>query len=218
MKKLAISAKLFISAFIFAGLTLTACGSGDSKDKNDSTKAAATPKTEKVSDPGFASSANFRYIDDSTLMNNYEFAKVTMEQCQKIAHDLETYQNSIGRQIQNREAEIAKKAQSNGYLTEASYKADLQEYQRFRQNLEAQFAKRAQADNEKIARLSKDLKDAIDNFIVRYNKEKKYDAIFHRWVDGANGPTQIDFYFNPQLDITDEVVRLLNEEYKASKK
>lgn len=209
MKKLAISAKLFIAAFLFAGLTMTSCGSGDSKDKNDSNKTAAKPQTEKVSDPGFASSANFRYIDDTTLMNNYEFAKVTMEQCQKIAHDLEAYQNSIGRQLQNREAEIAKKAQSNGYLTEASYNADVQEYQRLGQNLQAQLAKRAQADNEKIDKLTKDVNDAIDNFIARYNKEKKYDAIFHR---------QVGFYFNPQLDITDEVVKLLNEEYNASKK
>lgn len=209
MKKLAISAKLFIAAFIFAGLTLTACGSGDSKDKNDSNKTAATPKTEKVSDPGFASSANFRYIDDSTLINDYEFAKFTMEQCQKIDHDRETYHNSLARQVQNREAEIVKKAQSNGYLTEASYKADLQELERFRQSLDAQFAKRYQSDEENKAKLTKDLNDAIDNFIARYNKEKKYDAIFHR---------QVGFYFNPQLDITDEVVRLLNEEYKASKK
>ena len=49
--------------------------------------------------------------------------------------------------------------------------------------------------------------DYIDNSLIEYNKTKKYDAI----LDRAAG-----LYFNPALDITDEVVKALNEAYNKA--
>lgn len=206
MKKLAFSVKIFATATLVA--VMAACGSGDGKDAKDSAaNANATPATEKIKDQGFASSANFRFVDDTLLMKNYEFAKVTYEQCQKIALDLQTYQNGLAKQLQNKQAAIQQKMQSNGNLSDASYNADVAELQKLDQSLQAQYAKRAQADNDKINKLTQAVSDAIDNYIARYNKEKKYDAILSR----AAG-----LYFNPQLDVTNEIVAGLNAEYKAA--
>ena len=47
--------------------------------------------------------------------------------------------------------------------------------------------------------------ESIHNFLVDYNAEHRYDAILLR----AAG-----IYFNPALDITDEVIKGLNARYK----
>ena len=48
------------------------------------------------------------------------------------------------------------------------------------------------------------LTDSIESFIKEYNAKKHYDAILYK----AAG-----VYFNPDLDITDEVIKGLNARY-----
>ncbi len=225
MKKLA-----YTAGIILASTSLTffsACGSGDGKDSKDST-AVVKPATEKVKDEGFKSSINIRYVDDTLLMQKYEYAKVTLEQCQKIAYELQNYQNSLGQkleqkkqgyeqQLNQRAAAIDQKQKSNGYLTEASLNADVQELQKLQsswaqelqkldQASQNQYISRAKVDKKKINDLTQSVTDAIENYITRYNKEKKYDAILFKTAG---------LYFNPALDITDEIAEGLNAEYKA---
>ena len=76
------------------------------------------------------------------------------------------------------------------------------------QSSQVQYAKRAEADNARVNEIQKKVKEAIDEFVVEYNKDKKYDAI----LDKSSG-----IYFNPALDITGEIVKGLNEAYKAKK-
>jgi len=201
MKKTVLSAKILIAAF---GLSaLCACGNGaDGKDAKDSTAVAS--KSVKEKDAGFESKINIRYVDRDSLMSNYIFAVRTIEQCQKIDAELAQYQNSLERQLQGKASAVQQKLQSNGYLSEASYNADMQELQKLEQSLHAQYAKRATADGKKVEELTTAVNDSIDNFIIRYNKQHKYDAIIYR----AAG-----LYFNPKLDITAEVVDGLNAAY-----
>ena len=51
------------------------------------------------------------------------------------------------------------------------------------------------------------LTDSIESFIKEFNKTKGYDAILYK----AAG-----VYFNPALDITDEVIKGLNARYVKS--
>ena len=60
--------------------------------------------------------------------------------------------------------------------------------------------------NQQMAAKQKALMDSINNFIIDFNKERKYDAILFR---------DAGLYFNPALDITAEVVDGLNARYKA---
>jgi outer membrane protein len=98
--------------------------------------------------------------------------------------------------------------QSNGYLSEASYKADVEEINKLDQASSAQYQRRAAADEQRVYDLNKALADAIDQYIIEYNKEHHYDAILHK---------EVGLYFNPALDITGELVKGLNEAYKAKK-
>ncbi len=206
MKKLATTVRTLFTVSIIT-IAATACGSGNDKDAKDSTATKVMPKTEKVNDKGFAATTNIRFVDDTLLMQKYEFAKITLEECQKIALDLQNYQNSLGRQLQQKQEAIQKKLQSNGYLSEASYKADVDELAKFDQSCSAQYAKRAQADNKKIEDKTMALKNAIDNFIARYNQTHKFDAILYK---------SAALYYNPQLDITEDIAAGLNAEYKAA--
>lgn len=198
MKTLAITASLII-----ASMAMWSCGSSDeakdTKSTNDSTAAV------RPSDDGFTAQTNIRYVEQDSLMSAYVFAKETAEKCTQIAAELQNYQNSLGRQLQQKQNAIQQKLQSNGYLNEADYKKDVDELQRLDQSLQAQYAKRAEADNKKVAELTKAVTDSVEHFIIRYNKEKKYDAILYR--DAA-------LYFNPQLDITDDIIKGLNAAYK----
>lgn len=198
MKTLAITASLII-----ASMAMWSCGSSDeakdTKSTNDSTAAV------RPSDDGFTAQTNIRYVEQDSLMSAYVFAKETAEKCTQIAAELQNYQNSLGRQLQQKQNAIQQKLQSNGYLNEADYKKDVEELQRLDQSLQAQYAKRAEADNKKVAELTKAVTDSVEHFIIRYNKEKKYDAILYR--DAA-------LYFNPQLDITDDIIKGLNAAYK----
>jgi outer membrane protein len=57
------------------------------------------------------------------------------------------------------------------------------------------------------------LKKNIDDFLVKYNKEKKYSYIFS-YSSGLN----VLFYKDSATNITDEIVAGLNEEYNKTKK
>ena len=140
MKKLAITASLLMAA-----VALGACDSTDNKD-NKKEGEAATAGSARPSDEGFASQSNIRYVEQDSLMSAYTFAKETAEKCTQIAAELQNYQNSLARQLQQKQAAIQQKVQSNGYLSEASYNADMQELQKLDQTLQAQYAKRAEAD------------------------------------------------------------------------
>lgn len=209
MKTLAKSVKILLATGIFMLSAISCSGNENDKAKEDSLAAAKKhPATEKIADKGFAPSSNIRYVDDTLLMQKYDFARITLEECQKIALELQNYQNSLARQLSERQAAIQQKIQTNSYLSEASYKADMTELQKFDQSCQAQYAKRAQSDNDKIEKKTLALRNAIDNFIARYNQTHTYDAILYK---------SAGLYFNPQLDITEEIATLMNNEYKAAK-
>ena len=114
------------------------------------------------------------------------------------------HQNSL----QSFAANVEKKRQNNGYLTEASFNADMQQYNDM-QNKAQKAVANLQSNFETAAiTAQKTVNDSIEAFIRDYNKEKGYDAIF---MKGAT------LYFNPVLDITQEVIEGLNARYNKVK-
>ena len=100
-------------------------------------------------------------------------------------------------------------------LSKYNYAKDLnekminkQENARASINEKARQLKKEQDDFQQQKMLMQ-MNDSINLFIKEYNKEKKYEAIFN------NAST---LYINPQYDITNEVVELLNKRYTSAKK
>ena len=87
-----------------------------------------------------------------------------------------------------------------------------QEYQRLEKKAAdlQEYAQRLENENMlEQQKMLMQMNDSINFFIKEYNKEKKYEAIFN------NAST---LYINPQYDITNEVVGLLNKRYTSAKK
>ena len=201
MKTFKIAAVALLAAQTTASVS---CSSGDKSNAADSTKNVTGTKQGEA----YETNINIRYVDMDSLMKHYDLAVEKQAELEALALELQQYQNELGRGLQTRQAAIQQKLQSNGYLSEASYKADVEEYQRAEQNAGAQYARREQAAQARINDINKTVNDAIQSYIIEYNKDKKYDAILHK---------EVGLYFNPALDITGELVAGLNKAYKEKK-
>ena len=178
MKKLVFA----LLALATAAISVTSCSNKEEK-KQDA--AAAPAKTVKAEGEKFAPTTNIRYYNMDTVMANYLLVKTYNETNLRATRELENAYSSRQGELQRMASSIQQKAQNNGYLSEASYKADV----------------------EDLNRKQQEFIDSIDNFLIDYNRDKHYDAIL------IYSPGQ---YFNPALDITNEVVEGLNARYKKT--
>ncbi|WP_297073207.1 OmpH family outer membrane protein [uncultured Duncaniella sp.] len=198
MNKLAISAStLLLSLF---ALTATSCGGSTSSDS-----AAGAPAQAATADGATTSSSlNIRYIDSDSLMTHYNLAKDFQEASMRAVSKIESARQAKANEIQKFAAAIEQKGRSNGYLTEASYNADMQKLQKMQQDAESYLANLSRNTENELGQQQLQLNDSIENYIKIYNASKGYDAILFK----AAG-----IYFNPSLDITRDIIDGLNARY-----
>ena len=203
MKKTAFAA----IALAFLTLTATSCG-GDKnqtpeaqKEANETTQTTATPV-----DPGdkFTAKTNIRYIDMDTLLTKYNLAKDVEDFVRQTTSNLEQQQRYRASEIQKFASQIEDKQRSGGYLTEESFNADMQKYQKMQYDAQNALAALQSKADEELYVQNRQLMDSIQTFLVDYNKKYHYDAILMK---------SAGLYFNPSLDITQEVVEGLNARY-----
>lgn len=201
MKKTAFAAKSLI-ALIAAGMM--SCAQGDNK-ANVADSAAQTTTVETA-----ATALNIRYVDIDSVMATYTLSKELDEQGRKLMLDYQRMENQKTNEIQNLAAQIEQKQKNNGYLSQESFDADVNNVNR-KQSEAANILRAHQEKIQKqIAEFNRQLSDSIQNFVKEYNSTRNYDAILYR----ASG-----LYFNPSLDITGEIIEGLNARYtpKADK-
>lgn len=199
MKKLA-----FAASAAAVALTLASC-SGTEESKEQGT--AETPKAAKVEGEKFAPTTNIRYYNMDSVMANYDLVKTYNETNLRATRELENAMQSRQGELQRLAANIQQKMQSNGYLSEASYNADVAELNRKQQSAESYLGNLQARAQQEAMRQQQEFLDSINNFLVYYNRDKHYDAIL------LYSPGQ---YFNPALDITADVISGLNARYKKS--
>ena len=130
------------------------------------------------------------YINVDSLLSKYNYAKDLNEKMINKQENARASINEKARQLKKEQDDFQRKYQKA---------ADLQEY-----------AQRLENENMlEQQKMLMQMNDSINLFIKEYNKEKKYEAIFN------NAST---LYINPQYDITNEVVELLNKRYTSAKK
>ncbi len=198
MKKLAIAAR---SLMLVIAVTAASCSNADNKDA-----AAVT-----TGQPAAAATAsiNIRYVDIDTVMSYYNLSKELNEQGRKLMLDYQRIENQKRNEIQNLGASIEQKRNANGYLSQESFDADVNSFNR-KQNEAANILGAHQEKIQKqLADFDRQLNDSVNNFIKEFNAKRGYDAILYR----ASG-----LYFNPALDITQEVIEGLNARYTAPRK
>lgn len=204
MKKSVFSVLALSTVFI---LSAASCGGGDKNTSTDDSSTVLTPDTSKVEHEGFAAKTNIRYVDIDSILSGYTYARQEMEKLDKKSFELQQYQNTLAAQVQKKANDIQTKVNNNGYLSQQSYEADMQEYQNMVQSADNNYAKRAQALNVELAQAQETVLKAIENYIIKYNQDKKYDAILLR---------NAGIYFNPALDITKEIIEGLNAQTQTA--
>lgn len=198
------------SAFAVSALILAMSAMSCSDNStNDSAKDADKAKNEtaKATSDKFEPTTNIRYYNMDSVMNNYEMVKTFNEVNLRTMTELQNAEQSRGNEIQRMANSIQQKAQSNGYLSEASYNADvtaLNQKQQQAQNYLGSLQAKAQ---QEAMRQQQVFLDSLNNFLADYNRTHHYDAIL------IYSPGEI---FNPALDITDEVLAGLNARYKKA--
>lgn len=151
------------------------------------------------------------YINTDTLMDKYQYAK----DIEKQLKDFQTAkENSYKQQMTQFQKDYQAYVQGGGEgmtLTQQQAKEkELQERSVRLQNLEVEYAQQIQ---ERTLNESKKMTDAIYNFIREYNlQNQQYDIIFARSY--TSSPI---LYGNEGMDITEEILNGLNEEYERVK-
>lgn len=168
---------------------------------NNAGDTTATPGAQKADSN--TTTCNIRYINVDSVLSAYTLAQELIAEQQKEVANVERAARQKESELQRMESQIANKVQSNGYLTEESYKADVMGLQQ-RQQEAGQWLNTHQ---ERLAKLMTEqqirLNDSLQNFLRDYNAVYKYDAI----LDKKSG------FFKEELDITAEVIQGLNERY-----
>ena len=219
MKRLTMSAfaVLTIAALPFIS---TSCGdsnkvagdeeSKDSLSNKDAEKGVsdiplveAPGDTTKLDVKAFEVSVNIRYVDMNKIMEKYNYTASQMKRLESKAKEFEQLQTTKGQQLQQMQNDIIQKQQNNLYPSQDSYDADLQNFQTAYEAAQNEMAEKAQALDKERAQILEMALKAIENYIIKYNESKKYDAILYK---------DSGIYFNPSLDITDEIINGLNSQ------
>lgn len=195
MKKLALSAKVMMLMMAFVAAS---CANNE--------KATSTTA---VDDTTAKTAVNIRYIDADSIAAHYNLAKDFNEAQLRSISKIDNAQRSRGAELQKLANSIQQKMNNNGYLSQASYEEDMKNLNKKQSDAENYIASLQHEAQQEMVQQQMQLTDSIESFIKQYNADKKYDAILYK----AAG-----VYFNPDLDITDEVIKGLNARYNKVEK
>lgn len=195
MKKLALSAKVMMLMMAFVAAS---CANNE--------KATSTTA---VDDTTAKTAVNIRYIDADSIAAHYNLAKDFNEAQLRSISKIDNAQRSRGAELQKLANSIQQKMNNNGYLSQASYEEDMKNLNKKQSDAENYIASLQREAQQEMVQQQMQLTDSIESFIKQYNADKKYDAILYK----AAG-----VYFNPDLDITDEVIKGLNARYNKVEK
>lgn len=193
-----------IYALVAMSLCLAAVSCGKKENPNEDSNA----KISSIIARADSLLPNYRFVDIDTVFVYYNLAKDYNDEMLRLhanyENEVKRHQNSL----QSFASNVEKKRQNNGYLSEQSLNADLQQFGNMQDN-----AQKAIANLENTILVAdqqgrQTVTDSIMAFINDYNMKKGYDAIF---LKGAT------LCSNPALDITSEVIDGLNARYNKVK-
>ena len=151
------------------------------------------------------------YVNTDTLIAKYEYAKDMEKELLAFKNQQEAYGKQQVAKFQKDYDDYLKNGANmtltQQQSTEAELKKRAEKMATLEQELTAKIMERQISENTKLL-------NAIFAFVREYNEQnQKFDIILRKTFE--NSPT---LYMNEAMDITDEIVNGLNEEYKNLKK
>ena len=195
--------KTAYAAAALAAVMISACSGNEKKADAEKTE----KKTVKVESESFEPTTKIRYYKMDSVMANYELVKTVNEANLRTKTQRQNAQRSREGELNRLAASIQQKMQNNGYLSEASYNADVAELNKKQQAAQNYLGSLQQRAQEDALRQQEEFIDSLNNFLAEYNKTRHYDAIL------LYAPGEL---FNPALDITNDIIEGLNAKYKKA--
>ena len=148
------------------------------------------------------------FVDIDSLLTNYELSKNINKEMLRKEENMRMTLSEKARDIQADIDDFQRKIQNNVYATQKRAEDEQnrilkrrEDYDRLSERLAGELATESQKNNVI-------LHDSINAFLKDYNSKKGYDLIISRVGDNL-------LYANSALDITEAVIKGLNERYKG---
>ncbi len=152
------------------------------------------------------------YINTDSLLLKYDYAKLLKEKMLKKEESSRANFNEKAKVFQQDLREHQRKLQNNGYLSLDRAQKEEQRLAKANQDLQdlnTRLTNELMAEQNKI---NTELRDTLMSYLKEYNKTKGYKVILSNTM-GDN-----ILYSEPGVDITNDIVKALNDRYNASNK
>ena len=195
---LILSVVSLVAVVVFGVLTLTKGG------KNVET-VAGSEATEMA-----ASKGDIVYVDLDRILMEYDMANDLRSVVETKVQNIQAEVNRRGKKLENDVVEFQNKI-DKGLMTRSVAEVQGQKLQQQEAEFNNYAAQKQQEIQEEQVVMMNQLGDAIQTFLQKYNEEKQFAMI----LTNSGGAPVITA--DPALNITDDVLAGLNEEYIKSK-
>jgi len=145
-----------------------------------------------------------RYVDEDSIMANYNLAKDINEIMIKSQNRYDAAQKQKGNEITRFANTMEQKYKNNQYLSEESFRADQNKLQKMQDDAQNYMANLQQSIENELAQCQQQLLDSIENFMKFYAQKNKLSMVMRK---------SATLYIDPKFDVTDDVVKGLNDRY-----
>ena len=153
------------------------------------------------------------YFNLDTVLEQYDMANdlssVVETKVQGINQEVTRRQNKLQSDVNSFQEKVNK-----GLLTSSVAEAQYAKLQQQDQEFQQYAAQKQQEMNEEQQVMLNQIADAINTYIQKYNETKQFAMIISTQGDILSAPV---VSADPELDITDELIAGLNEEYIKTK-
>lgn len=164
-----------------------------------------------ITDTSLLKNAKIAYINIDSLNEKYEYIKDKSKEIRGRQSAIEGSLNSMYTTFQQEVADLQQAAQA-GIRPESELKKEEARLQQKQMEI-ANKEKQLQVLGEEVAATQSDMLQNVSKFIERYNNNK-FDYILAYTTNNISSV----LYANSSLEITNEIVNGLNEEYRKNKK
>jgi outer membrane protein len=149
----------------------------------------------------------YAYVNVDSLLTKYDYFKVTRTQLEDRRKKLETEIAGRTRSLENEVVSAQRKANTmtleQAQLTEQNLRRKEQELMRYQNDAARQLAEEEQKKNEELI-------NNISLYLKKHTEDKPYKIVFGYSKGGGI------LYATDSLDITQEVLKGLNQDYQAN--
>ena len=157
-----------------------------------------------------ASKGDIVYVDLDRILMDYDMANDLRSVVETKAQNIQAEITRRGKKLENEVKSFQEKV-NKGLMTRSVAEVQQQKLMQQEQEFNEYGAAKQQEINEEQIVMMNQLADAIKTYLDKYNEEKQYAMIITN-----NGGSPV-ITANPVLDITEDVLAGLNDEYIKSK-